>query len=105
MKLLTIPQPMMGRDQQMVQVILQLEMSRDRKAVQVILQLEKSRDQQMAQVILQLKKSRYLMMVQVILQPKKRLLKVKVSRNQNSLILPTLARTQKKSSPERRGIS
>ena len=44
----------------------------------------------------QLKESRYLMMVQVTLQPKKRLLKVKINRNQNSLMLPTLARTQKK---------
>lgn len=37
-----------------------------------------------------------LQMAQVILQPKKRLLKVKINRNQNSLMLPTLARTQKK---------
>ena len=89
----------------MVRVILQLKKGRDLQMVRVMLQLKKNRSLQMAQVILQLKKSRYLMMVQVILQPKKRLLKVKVSRNQNSLILPTLARTQKKSSPERRGIS
>lgn len=75
MKMLTIPQPMMGRD---------------RKAVQVILQL---------------KKSRYLQMVQVILQPKKKLLKAKTNRNQNSLMLPILARTQKKSSSKGRGIS
>lgn len=73
--------------------------------VRVILQLKKSREWKAVQVILQLKKNRYLQMVQVILQPKKRLLKVKVSRNQNSLILPTLARTQKKSSSKRRGIS
>lgn len=46
-----------------------------------------------------------LQMAQVILQPKKRLLKVKINRNQNSLMLPTLARTQKKSSSKRRGIS
>ncbi len=105
MKILTIPQPMMGRDQQMVQVILQLEKSRDQQMVQVILQLEKSRDQQMVQVILQLEKNRGQQMVQAILQLKKRLLKAKNNRNQNSLILPTLARTQKKSSSKGRGIS
>lgn len=63
---------------------------------QVILQPMMCRDLQMVQVILQLKKSRYLQMVQVILQPKKKLLKVKVSRNQSNPILPILARTQKK---------
>lgn len=73
--------------------------------VQVILQLKKSRYLMMVQTILQLKESRYLMMAQVILQPKKRLLKVKTSRNQNSLMQPTMARTQKKSSSKRRGIS
>lgn len=80
-------------------------MTRDRKAVQVILQPMISRPQQMVQVILQLKKNRYLQMAQVILQPKKRLLKVKTNRNQNSLMQPTLARTQKKSSSKGRGIS
>lgn len=79
--------------------------SRDQKKVQVILQLKKSRYLMMVQVILQLKKSRDLQMAQVILQPKKKLLKEKINRNQNSLMQPTLARTQKKSSPERRGIS
>ena len=39
------------------------------------------------------------------LQPKKEILKAKNNRNQNSLILPTLARTQKKSSSKGRGIS
>lgn len=89
----------------MVRVILQLKKSRDRKAVQVILQLKKNRDRKAVQVILQLKKSRYLQMVQVILQPKKKLLKVKINRNLNSLMLPILARTQKKSSSKGRGIS
>lgn len=50
----------------------------------------------MVQVTLQLEKNKYLMMVQVILQLEKKLLKAKINRNQNSLILPTLARTQKK---------
>ena len=36
------------------------------------------------------------MMIQVTLQPKKRLSKVKINRNQNSPMLPTMPRTQKK---------
>ena len=96
---------MMSRDRKAVQVILQPMISRPQQMVQVILQLEKSRDRNAVQVILQLKKNRYLQMAQVILQPKKRLLKVKTNRYQNSLILPTMPRTQKKSSSKRRGIS
>ena len=96
---------MMSRDRKAVQVILQPMISRPQQMVQVILQQEKSRDRKAVQVILQLKGSRYLMMVQVILQPKKKLLKVKINRNQNSQILPPLMRTQKKSSPKRSGIS
>lgn len=57
---------------------------------------EGEQESKMVRVMFQLKESRYLMMVQVTLQPKKRLLKVKINRNQNSLMLPTLARTQKK---------
>lgn len=64
--------------------------------VLVILQPKENRSRKMVRVMFQLKESRYLMMVQVTLQPKKRLLKVKINRNQNSLMLPTLARTQKK---------
>lgn len=89
----------------MVLVILQPKENRSRKMVRVMLQLKKSRYLQMVRVMFQLKESRYLMMVQVTLQPKKRLLKVKINRNQNSLMLPTLARTQKKSSSKGRGIS
>ena len=96
---------MMSRDRKAVQVILQPMISRPQQMVQVILQLEESRDRKAVQVILQLKESRDLMMAQVILQPKKELLKAKNNRNQNSLILPTLARTQKKSSSKGRGIS
>ena len=98
-------QPKESRDRKAVQVILQLKESRYLMMVQAILQPKKNRGRKAVQVILQLKKNRYQQMVQVILQQKKRLLKVKINRNQNSLILPTLARTQKKSSSKGRGIS
>ena len=80
----------------MVRVMLQLKKSRYLQMVLVILQPKENRSRKMVRVMFQLKESRYLMMVQVTLQPKKRLLKVKINRNQNSLMLPTLARTQKK---------
>ena len=76
--------------------MLQLKKSRYLQMVLVILQPKENRSRKMVRVMFQLKESRYLMMVQVTLQPKKRLLKVKINRNQNSLMLPTLARTQKK---------
>ena len=76
--------------------MLQLKKSRHLQMVLVILQPKENRSRKMVRVMFQLKESRYLMMVQVTLQPKKRLLKVKINRNQNSLMLPTLARTQKK---------
>ena len=102
---LVILQPKENRSRKMVRVMLQLKKSRYLQMVLVILQPKENRSRKMVRVMFQLKESRYLMMVQVILQPKKRLLKVKINRNQNSLMLPTLARTQKKSSSKGRGIS